>query len=607
MNIMNIVRIRMTFAVALVLVLTATGLWAAGAEEEPAAAAEKEMVLDPTTGEMVTAPEYGGTITTKWWAPSDPAHGDTWYGALYYHIGNLVLETLGIGDWGLDRDVFDFKSTYVTLAVTKPHLAEGYETPDPFTTIFHIRKGVRWHDKAPMNGRELTAYDVEHSFHRFLGFGDFAEAGPSPFVPSLTGLPIESVTATDKWTVVFKMSSFSFNTLDTIYFSSVDGSWIQPPEVIQQHGDLQDWRNLVGTGPYELTDWIKGSSITYTKNPDYWGYDEKYPKNRLPYADKIKFLVISDEATQLAALRSGKIATMLASEGALDLDQAESMRRAYPEIVLDAAYLKMNDFGMDVRKPPFDDIRVRQAMQLALDNETIARTLYRGHADPTPYGIMGPAAVGYYVPYEEWPEEVKEGYRYDPAGAEALLEAAGYERGADGIRFKTTLDFSDGAPYMDVDYVQVSKAYWAEIGVDVELNVIDTATFNARINDHTYEGITTGLRGGDWAFTFLRILGHSTSVWNMHGGQDPEYDAMVEAAEAATTLEELMRLSREADMYFIKKQWQTWGVRPAQFSAYWPWLGGFNGETGLGGGMRQTVLSRVWVDSDLKYELTGQR
>ena len=597
---MTISKITKIFVFVLVLSLAATALWAAPKEEAPTAAADKEMVLDPTTGKMVSAPQYGGTITTKWWATSDPEHGDTWWGAMYYHINNLVLETLGIGDWGLDRDIFDFKSTYVTLTVTKPHLAESYETPDALTIIFHIRKGVYWHDKPPMNGRELTAYDVEHSFHRFLGLGDFAEAGPSPFVPSLTGLPIESVTATDKWTIVFKMSTFSFSTLETIYFSSTDGSWIQPPEVIQQYGDLQDWRNLVGTGPYELTDWVKGSSITYTKNPDYWAYDEKFPENRLPYADEIRFLVIPDEATQLAALRSGKIATMLASEGALDFDQAENLRRANPEIVIDANYIKLNAFAMDVRKPPFDDIRVRQAMQLALDNETIARTLYRGYADPTPYGIMGPASVGYYVPYEEWPEEVKANYGYDPERAEALLDAAGYKRGADGIRFKTTLDFSDGSPYMDVDHVQICKAYWAEIGVDVELNVIDYADFTARINGHSYEGMTSGLRGGDWAFTFLRILGHSTSVWNMHGGQDPEYDAMVEAAEAATTHEELMRLTREADMYYIKKQWQTWGVRPGLFSAYWPWLGGFNGETGLGGGMRQTVLSRCWVDQELK-------
>ena len=64
-------------------------------------------------------------------------------------------------------------------------------------------------------------------------------------------------------------------------------TWIYPPEVIQQHGDMQDWRNLVGTGPMELTDFVDGSSLTYTKYPNYWGFDEKYPENRLPYVDEI--------------------------------------------------------------------------------------------------------------------------------------------------------------------------------------------------------------------------------------------------------------------------------------------------------------------------------
>ena len=63
---------------------------------------------------------------------------------------------------------------------------------------------------------------------------------------------------------------------------------ILPPEVIKQQGDVKDWRNLVGTGPYMLTDRVEESSITYEKNPDYWGYDEKYPENRLPYTDKHK-------------------------------------------------------------------------------------------------------------------------------------------------------------------------------------------------------------------------------------------------------------------------------------------------------------------------------
>ena len=63
---------------------------------------------------------------------------------------------------------------------------------------------------------------------------------------------------------------------------------IMPPEVIEQHGDVKDWRNLVGTGPFMITDWVEDSQITWAKNPDYWGHDEKYPENRLPYVDELR-------------------------------------------------------------------------------------------------------------------------------------------------------------------------------------------------------------------------------------------------------------------------------------------------------------------------------
>ena len=94
---------------------------------------------------------------------------------------------------------------------------------------------------------------------------------------------------------------------------------------------------------------------------------------------------------------------------------------------------------LNVNMPPFDDIRVRKAMQMALDLEVINAVYFRGYGDMTPHGQVGNALIGYFIPFEQWPEEVKEGYRYDPEGAEALLDAAGYPRLADDIRFKSLI------------------------------------------------------------------------------------------------------------------------------------------------------------------------
>ena len=148
-----------TFAVALVLTLTATGLWAAGAEEEPAAAAENKYVTDPSTGKVVTAPEYGGTLTYVW--KEEPAGPDVvvsgpWAGV--YVDG--VSEKLAMGDWATLRDKWDFKFLNVP-ANTIGALAESWSQHDPLTYIVKVRQGVHWHDKAPMNGRELTAKDIQ--------------------------------------------------------------------------------------------------------------------------------------------------------------------------------------------------------------------------------------------------------------------------------------------------------------------------------------------------------------------------------------------------------------------------------------------------------------
>ena len=170
---MHMVQIPRTFAVMLVLILIATFLPASPAgEEEPAAAMEKEMVMDPTTGEMVTAPRYGGTITLalsrEWPGPDHVTQGG---GA--HNTAGVVVEKLGIADWATPRDEFSFNIYELQIpANTTGALAESWEiSADGLTYTFHIRKGVHWHNKAPMNGRELTAQDIEYNFHRLLGMG----------------------------------------------------------------------------------------------------------------------------------------------------------------------------------------------------------------------------------------------------------------------------------------------------------------------------------------------------------------------------------------------------------------------------------------------------
>ena len=140
-------------------------------------------------------------------------------------------------------------------------------------------------------------------------------------------------------------------------------------------GNLNDWHHAIGTGPFILTDFVDGSSATLVKNPNYWGYDERYPQNQLPYINGLKILIIPSTTTALAAMRSGKI-DAIASVGVTD---AQNMKQTNPEI-LQITIPNINTPTIDPRDDlvPFNDFRVREALQMAIDLPTIAKTYYGG-------------------------------------------------------------------------------------------------------------------------------------------------------------------------------------------------------------------------------------
>ena len=460
-----------------------------------------------------------------------------------------------------------------------------------------------------MNGRELTADDVVFNWHRMMGMGEFAEAGGSPHQGQITAIPFESITATDRYTVVFKTTEAQQDTLRNLVIHHA--AWVYPPEVIREHGNIQDWRHSVGTGPYMLTDVVEGVSMTFTRNPDYWGFDEKYPDNRLPYIDELTGLVMTEEATIVAGLRSGSIdyIGLPGGGGAFlsSIDQAESLREKNPELVLTAwAYRSENAVQFKMMEPPFNDVNVRAAMQMALDPESINDTYYKGFADTTPRTRIGDALAGYTVPFDEWPEDLKGEYAYNPQEAERLLDAAGYPRGADGIRFKTDLTIID---LLDVDYYQLAAEYWKGIGVDVGIILLDRPAFIAASQGLTYEGMSSTVSSYDFdALEAIRGY-HSSSVGKSGTGasqtglQDPVFDALFDAAQAADNVEEQQRVVREIDLYLARIHALVWSPKPPQFNVNQSWVKGYNGEIDLGWGDRNAVFSRIWIDQDLKRDM----
>jgi peptide/nickel transport system substrate-binding protein len=240
-------------------------------------------------------------------------------------------------------------------------------------------------------------------------------------------------------------------------------------------------------------------------------------------------------------------------------------------------------------------------MQMALDLEGIDRSVYKGTSMWQPQGIIGEGVGEYFTPFDEWPEEVKKGYMYDPAGAEALLDEAGYPRGADGTRFKTVLNH---LYRFDLGYSELAATYWADIGVQVEINVLDAASAGPARKDRTWEGLIFHILGNN-ADPMPTVRSHVRSDGSnaSHGISYPELDALLDAAGATTSIEEQQSLVKEVDMYTMENHWWIWGPKPGKYMAHQPWVVGFNGETWLGAMDRLTIFSRLWIDQDLKKEM----
>ena len=549
-------------------------------------------VTDPTTGRLFTKHKYGGTLVFA--KKTDyGGHTDQVLSARAPSMTGAVLEKLSKVDWALDRALLPLGMMF-PLNTLRGGLAESWETSgDGLTMTFSIRQGVQWHDKPPMNGRELTAYDVEYTFHRYLGLGSgFTE--PAQFAQQLGKLSWESIEATDKYTVVMKLKEPNIRALNLIVEWQIS---IQPPEVIEQYGDINDWRNLVGTGPYEITDWVIDSSFTFTKNPNYWDYDPKWPENRLPYIDELRALIIPETATTLAGLRSGKI-DFIGKMGAQIrvIDQVLSLQRTNPELQLYPYSTRSdNSANMNLTKPPWNDIRVRQALQMALDLETMNDTYLKGFGDWKPRGFVGLENKDYMTPFEEWPYELQGYYTYDPAGAEALLDAAGYPRGADGIRFKTT--YMHFARY-DVSWTEFMVSYWREIGIDIDIETPINAEYNARLKAAEFElnSAISGMKLDPMTYTMMYV---TDTPWG-YAANDAQYDAWFDAAKAATTVEEQAGLIKQMDMRVIEQHWVIWGPSAPQFIVTWPWVMGYDGEGDLGIGNHHNVLQYLWIDSEMK-------
>jgi peptide/nickel transport system substrate-binding protein len=334
-----------------------------------------------------------------------------------------------------------------------------------------------------------------------------------------------------------------------------------------------------------LTDFVKGSSLTYVKNPNYWGYDERHPQNRLPYVDGVKVLAIADPSTAISALRTGRI-DMLAG---LDWRQADTLQKTDPKINSHAGPLGGPSVGMRVDKSPFTDIKVRKALQMAVDRPTIAKAYYGGTVDGKPSSPVNPALKGWMTPFDEWPQELKDEYTYNPTKAKQLLAEAGYPAG-----FKTNIVASSA---MDLDLLQIIKSQFLDIGVDMDIRTMEPGATGAYTvamkHDQMFYG--AGNTGLTWPPATIYVFRHSKkSTANYTGNNDPALDAMIDNVALAPTEDEASKLMRDMDTYLLKQHWDIYTMPLKSYTLWQPYLKGYSGEILTHDQGR--IWARIWVD-----------
>ena len=357
--------------------------------------------------------------------------------------------------------------------IVEPDLAERWEAPDDRTYIFHLRQGVRWHNKPPVNGRELVAEDVKFTFDRFL-----AEPG-NPERQLLES--VDRVEVVDRYTVKFLLNE-PFVWLLNILASAIC-MWIIAPEVVEKYGDLKKVETAIGTGPFLLEHYEPNVKIVFRRNPDYF-------RPGLPYVDGVEWLILDDESTALAMYRTGQLDAGPGLQWDVRQADLEALQHSHPHLrYQDMQSNTSTTIWMRTDKPPFHDVRVRRAISQAIDRQGLIDAVWmRGQPSPD----IAPGLAEWSLPIDQLGEGAKY-YQYNPQEARRLLAEAGYSKG-----LKTTLTTTGGYGRDLIDAAQMVQRSLKEVGLEAELKLQEYGAYQATTGQGKFEGMAIGPYGGGW-------------------------------------------------------------------------------------------------------------
>ncbi|MFG1396083.1 ABC transporter substrate-binding protein [Roseixanthobacter pseudopolyaromaticivorans] len=350
-------------------------------------------------------------------------------------------------------NIFDGLVDYDANLNPVPALAESWETSaDGLTFTLHLRKGVQWHDGKPFTAADVkwTLEEVWQKIH--------------PRNQAIFG-KVTSVDTPDDSTVVLHLSQPSVAILSSL---NSNGAQVLPKHLYEGTDLLNNPYNNkpVGTGPFVFKEWSRGNYIVLERNPNYWDKTK-------PYLDKVIFKVIPDAAARAAALEKGEVQYGVLSP--VPLKDAERLSKLPSLRVTTQGYEWLSPFlfaDFNVDRANIKDVKVRQALAHAIDRKTIANVVWFGFAKPAVSPVPSTLTAFH--------DAGGIAYDFDPKKAEALLDEAGYKRGADGVRFTLDIDY---IPYGD-DFKRTAeylKQALKRVGVEANVRSQDTAAYTKRV------------------------------------------------------------------------------------------------------------------------------
>ena len=507
----------------------------------PAAAAPttQTMPSEPAMGDaMMDKPKYGGTLNYFMRGELRGGFNPHYPGGRRETRTAMGFAYENLGTW----DNLEGQSCTYNLT---PWVAESWEWTDETTLVVTIPQGIKFHNRPPVNGRELKARDVVFSFaqHR--------EGGLQP----LYWDNVVSMDATDDYTVTFKLTNPS-----PLFVSQLISDYRAPlltQEAGGPEGDYTSAESVIGTGPWQLTKSTPGVGVTFERHSD-------YRIEGRPYIDNVNLSIMRDPTTRVAAIEVGKLDAL----DELSIGLKERMQRTSPDIQwVDCPGTLTQGITMNNQEPPFTDVRVRRAVSMAIDRESITKGLLGGFG--VSVGVAPPADPNA-LRIEDFPPEARQYLEYNPEGARALLAEAGF---SDGI----SLDLparSYGSPFNELR--DIVPTLLKRVGIDASLRIVSPAEYSSMLSNRSYGPIMITRLSSKAPLAADLFAYHSQQApsSNRANVNDPNMDKILN--ELAKTLDPVKQaqLIKEAQISLVTNANRIWLPFPVDPVAYQPWFKG---------------------------------